>query len=40
MESRKQVSAAVVKLPEGGGRKHKQGKKQNKNESMRTRFRF
>lgn len=45
--SRKQVSAAAVKLPEGGGeesisrgRKHKQGKKQNKNESMWTRFRF
>ena len=27
-------------LTRGRGRKHKQGKKQNKNESMRTRFRF
>lgn len=27
-------------LTRGRGRKHKQGKKQNKNEPMRTRFRF
>lgn len=27
-------------LTRGRGRKHKQGKKHNKNESMRTRFRF
>lgn len=29
-----------LRLTRGRGRKHKQGKKQNKNESMRTRFRF
>lgn len=29
-----------LRLTRGRERKHKQGKKQNKNESMRTRFRF
>lgn len=33
-------SPYFLSLRRGRGRKHKQGKKQNKNESMRTRFRF